>query len=922
MSLRNLKYLFRPECVAVIGASNRSQRVGSVLIRNLLQGGFSGPIMPVNPKYSAVAGVLAYAGIDDLPKAPHLAVICTPPCTVPGLIKKLGTRGTRAAIVITAGLSQERNATGETLQQEMVAAAKRFNVRVLGPNCLGLLIPKIGLNASFSHVTALPGKIGFISQSGALATTVLDWAHSKGIGFSHFVSLGDAVDIDFGDVLDYLATDPTTRAIMMYIESIRHPRNFLSAARAAASRKPILVIKAGRRAEGERAARCHTGALACSDAVFDAAVNRAGMLRVYHFNELFAAVETLAHSIPVKAERLVIVTNGGGPGVVAVDSLVEQGGELAELSEETKAKLDAVLPPTWSRANPVDIIGDASGSRYAEALQIFLEAPEADAVLVMHAPTAISSSDETARAVIDTVRNYKGKPRKQILTNWLGEDGARMGRSLFSQAAIPSYRTPEGAVRAFIHLLRYRRNQELLMETPPSMPTSFTGPTSIARQIIEKALAAGNSGLSEPEAKAVLAAYGIPTVSTEVAATPEQAASIASLLGFPVALKIFSPDISHKSDVGGVVLNLPDAETVLASAQAMLARVRQMRPEADIQGFTIQKMVSQAAAHELMIGMTTDPVFGPVLLFGQGGTAVELIDDTAVTLPPLNMRLARELISRTRVHKLLNGYRDQPAADLDSICVVLMKVEQMVIDLPEVVALDINPLIAWPQGVLAVDARIQVESHAGAGIDRLAIRPYPRELEEVVVTRSGRKVLLRPIRPEDEAEHQVFTDKLTPEDIYFRFFRSIGKMSHSEMAKLTQIDYHREMALIAEGRTDNGTPETLGVVRGLTDPDNSQAEFSVIVRSDQQGQGLGRLLMKKMIDYCRSRGTQEMVGDILLHNTKMLKLAKTLGFEQMLCYEDRLVQVRLDLQAEEQRLPVVSTRRELQLPAPEATVNA
>ncbi|MCK5322543.1 MAG: GNAT family N-acetyltransferase [Desulfobulbaceae bacterium] len=896
MSIRNLKYLFTPESIAVIGASNRPHRVGTVITRNLLKGGFSGPIMPVNPKYKAVSGVLAYPDINDLPIAPDLAIICTPPLSVPDLIDNLGKRGTRAVVVVTAGLGRALKKGEKTVQEAMLEAARRRGVRVLGPNCLGLLVPESGLNASFSHVSALPGAIGFISQSGALATTVLDWASSKGIGFSHFISLGDAADVDFDDILDYLAADPSTKAILMYIESIHHRRNFMSAARAAARSKPVIVIKAGRVAEGARAAASHTGAMAGSDMVFDAAISRAGMLRVYNFNELFAAVETLArYPVPIKADRLLVITNGGGPGVMAVDSLIASGGHLAELSRETIAELDKVLTPNWSRANPVDIIGDAPGARYTDALKILFNAPEADALLVMHAPTAITSSLEVAQAVIELYNNLKDHHKKFMLTNWLGEEAVREARFLFSGAGIPSYRTPEGAVRAFMHLVRYRQNNDILMQTPPSTPTEFTPDIPAARKVIENAIGNGNSVLSEPEAKKVLSAYGIPTVETYVVETAREAGMAAVRAGFPVALKIHSHDISHKSDVRGVVLDLETEEDVVAAAESMLPRINRLLPQAKVHGFTVQRMAYRTFAHELIIGMATDPVFGPVILFGQGGTAVEVIGDRAIALPPLNMNLARELISRTRVFKLLKGYRDQPPANLDAICLTLMQVAQLTIDIPEIMEIDINPLFAGPDEVLAVDARISVEPATGSGAKRLAIRPYPQELEENVMLKSGRKVLLRPIRPEDEANHYIFLSKLTHEDSYSRFFRIIGKMSHNEMARLTQIDYDREMAFIATALNGQGDPETLGVVRTFFHLDNTVADFMIVVRSDQQRQGLGRKLMEKMILYCRKRGILEIVGDILIKNKRMFELTESLGFKQHSCLNGHAVRVCLRL---------------------------
>ncbi len=900
MSVRNLEYLFRPRSVAVIGASNRPQRVGTVLMRNLLEGGFEGPIMPVNPKHASVAGVLAYPDVAGLPVTPDLAVICTPAPTVPGLVDELGRRGTRAVIVITAGLGRHHDEAGVSLQLRLREIAHGHGMRLIGPNCLGLLVPGSGLNASFSHVRAQPGRIGFVSQSGALATSILDWAGSKNIGFSHFVSLGDALDVDFGDALDYLAGDPGTQAILLYIESIHERRTFMSAARAAARIKPVLVIKAGRVAEGAQAAASHTGALAGADNVYDAAISRAGMLRVYDFNELFAAVETLARlpsSLRSYGDRLAIVTNGGGPGVMAVDRLIDLGGTLAELAPETVAKLDAVLPPTWSRGNPVDIIGDAPGSRYAAALEILLEAKELDAVLVMHAPTAIASSTDGAQAVLDTLDKARGKHGKYVLTNWMGEVAVAEARERFAAAGIATYRTPESAVGAFMHMVHYRRNQELLTETPPSAPEEFRPATATARLVIESALAAGRDMLGEAEAKAVFSAYAIPVVETHVAADAKGAATAAQRMGFPVALKVLSDRISHKSDVGGVVLDLDSADAVRSAAEGIVARVAALFPDVPTPRFTVQKMARMKGAQELIIGATTDPIFGPVLLFGQGGTAVEVIADRAVALPPLNMSLARELIRRTRVYRLLKGYRDTPSADLDAICLTLIKVAQLMADLPEVVELDINPLFAGPEGVLALDARIRVAPAECSGPERLAIRPYPKELEERFELKSGREVLLRPIRPEDEAAHYTFLGKLAPQDIYYRFFGVINpRMEHREMARLTQIDYDREMAFIAAAKGERGEAETLGVVRTLTDPDNTVAEYAIITRTDLKGQGLGRRLMQKMIDYCRARGTREIVGQILPENRAMLGLAKALGFSAAHDPEENVTVVRLTLQ--------------------------
>ena len=895
MTIRHLNHFFKPGSVVVIGASNRSGSVGALLMRNMLQGGFAGPIMPVNPKYRAIAGILAYPDVAALPLTPDLAVICTPAQTVPDLIDQLGRRGVRATIVITAGLNRLRDEQGQDLQSLMLERARSHDMRILGPNCLGLLTPGSQLNASFTHRPALPGRIAFVSQSGALCTAVLDWARAHAIGFSHFVSLGNSADVDFDDMLDYLGSDPQTQSILLYIESIQARRHFMSAARAAARNKPVIVIKAGRFSEGAKAAASHTGALAGADDVYDAAFRRAGMLRVYDIDELFGAVETLARARPMSGERLAILTNGGGIGVMAVDALVEGGGKLAELAPQTLEQLDAVLPPTWSHGNPVDIIGDADGERYQRALDMLLDAQEIDAVLVMHAPTATADSLQAAQAVIASAQVSK----RNILTNWIGEEVVAEARQTFAKAGIPSYQTPKQATVGFLQMVRYRANQEILMQTPPSAPSEFSPAPASARQVIERVLREHRNLLNEPEAKEVLAAYGIPVVETRIADSPQAAASMAEQLGLPeglpVALKILSPDISHKSDVGGVALFLETAAAVQEAAEKMLRNVAKVKPDARVTGFTVQRMATRPGAYELIVGATTDPIFGPVILFGQGGTAVEVIGDRAVALPPLNMSLARELIERTRIVRLLKGYRDRPAVAMDALCLVLLQVSQLLVDIPEVIELDINPLLSDEHGVLALDARIRVEPVTDDHLQRLAIRPYPKELEEEFMLRNGRKVLLRPIRPEDEPQHYEFLAKLSREDVRFRFFGLVRELPHSQMARWTQIDYDREMAFIATAPNEQGKPETLGVVRTITDPDNERAEYAIVVRSDLKGQGLGWQLLDKMIRYCRGRGTQYIVGQILLENNRMLQMVHEMGFERKDMPADGVAEVSLKL---------------------------
>ncbi len=875
MSIRNLDAIFRPRSIALIGASTSPKSVGFVTARNLLDAGFAGPVMPVNPKYTSVAGMLAYPDVASLPIVPDLAVICTPPTTVPGLIAELGARGTKGAVVITAGFKELGSAEGRALEQAVLDAARPHLLRIVGPNCLGIVSTPLGINASFSHIGARKGRVAFVSQSGAMATTMLDWASGRGIGFSHLVSLGDMADVDFGDMLDYLTLDAETEAILLYVEAITQARKFMSAARAASRLKPVIAIKAGRHAAAARAAASHTGALAGSDAVYDAAFRRAGILRVLSLDEVFDALETLATGPKIAGERLAILTNGGGMGVLATDALLDQEGNLAELAPATLAKLDAVLPRTWSRGNPVDIIGDAPGSRYADALTVLLEAPEVDAVLALNCPTAIASSTEAAEAVIGAA----AKKRRPVLTSWLGSQAAGDARRRFAAARIPTYDTPDEAIRGFMHLVRRRRGQEMLMQAPPSLAEEVAPDTAEARKIVESALASGREWLGEPEIHRLLSCYRIPTVRSAIAATPAEAAVQAREFGGPVALKIFSPDITHKSDLGGVALDLSGAEAVRAAAEQMNTRIAKALPNARLEGFIVQEMIRRPRAYELILGIAADAQFGPVLLFGHGGTGVEVIGDKALALPPLNLLLARELISRTRIFRQLKGYRDRPAAAIDAIALSLVKLSQLACDLDEVAELDINPLLADETGVIALDARVRVArpvaiSRRGG---RLSVPAYPKELERDVSVHGAGKALLRPIRPEDAPAIARLFERLAPEDIRMRFFAPLNGLSSDQLARMTQIDYDREMAFVLDAPVSAGR-EIAAVVRLAADPDNRRAEFAVTVRSDLKGHGIGRLMMGRLIEYARMRGIGEIFGDVLQENALMLSLCRELGF--------------------------------------------
>jgi acetyltransferase len=873
MSIRNLRQLLAPKSVALVGATERPGSVGATMLRNLREGGFKGPVYPVNPKYDSIGGMQAWPDVASLPAAPDLAIICTPPPTVPGIVKALGELGTRAAIVMSAGLDSARDLRGRSLKQATLDAANPYLLRILGPNSAGLLVPGIGLNASIALAGAAPGRIAFVSESGALMTGVLDWARSRGIGFSSFVSLGDSSDVDFGDVLDYLANDGGTSAILLHVESLRYARKFMSAARAAARSKPTLVLKAGRSLEGASAGACLSGVLATPDDVYDAAIRRAGMLRVYTTEQMFAAVETVARAKRMYGDRLAILGNGEGPVVLAMDALQYGGGQQAVLQEATVEKLRALVPE-WRGSGPLNIRGDAPPERYRDVVEVLLHDPGAHAVLMIHAPNAVVDPADVARAVAPLAKASS----RNVLGCWFGVQSVLEARTIAAEAGMPAYRTPEDAVNGFLQIVHYRENQHLLMQVPASVGDGDPD-RERARQLVRAALAKGRYLLADPDTKAILAAYGIPVVPTSAAESPQDAVRAAREIGYPVAVKILSPDVAQKSDVGGVTLDLDSDEAVLAAAERMRRRLAELQPGARLEGFVVQAMARNPEAHELIAGAATDPVFGPVILFGQGGAAVEAAADYSVALPPLNTVLAQELVARTRVARLIEGYRNRPKVDMDAILAVLVQVSRLVADVPEIVELDINPLLADSRGAMVLDARmrIAIADRSGSTLDRLAIRPYPAELEETVPWDGG-SVLLRPIRPEDGPAHVAFFNALTPDDVRYRMFVRVRELQPDQLARFTQIDYDREMAFIATRPGPDGHEETLGVGRVVADPDNVSAEFAVTVRSDLKGKGLGRMLMEKLIAYCRARGTGEITGEALPQNSPVIGLVKKLGF--------------------------------------------
>ncbi|MFD2233948.1 bifunctional acetate--CoA ligase family protein/GNAT family N-acetyltransferase [Phaeospirillum tilakii] len=882
MSIRNLSHLFDPKAVAVIGASERPLSAGAVVIRNLLTGGFKGPIMPVHPDLRAVSGVLAYPRIDALPLVPDLAVLCTPGAAVPELLDQLGRLGTRAAVVIATDV--ERPA--------LLAAARPHGLRVLGTGSLGILVPRIGLAASFSRQPALPGKVALVSQSGALCGALLDWARPHGIGFSHFISLGAGDDIDFADVLDYLANDDQTRAILLYIEQIRRRGDLVGAARAAARNKPLLLVRVPEHPDLRRPGAFLAETLATPEECFDATVRRSGALRVGDIDEMFGAVETLARGRVMAGKRLAVVSNGGG---VAMMTLAEMGApgdpRLAGLAEETRAKLAARLPAGSRIGNPLDLGLDADPRRYGDAVRVLIESAAADAILVIHAPNAMADPVEIAEAVIEAQRGHPGT----VLTAWMGEESVAPARQRFAAAGVATYPTPSAAVRSFRQMVQYRRNQTMLTETPPSQWEGFAEARIAARPIIERGLAAPGGLLGDDQTRALLAAYGIPIQPATQAATPDEAAQAATRLGFPVTLTLDRPDIARRGEAGAIALGLETAAAVRTAALELRRRVSCVHPDAEQAGFTLQRSLLRPDARLLFAGIACDGLFGPVVVFGEGGRVVEVPRDHTVGLPPLNLPLARSIISRTRIARLLKASDGRPAADRTAVAELLVRLSRMLVDNPEIVACDINPLYADHHGVVALDARMRVAPWRNDESRRFSILPYPAELEEDATLRDGSPIRLRPIRPEDEPAHAELIARMTPQDLRMRFFGLVREVQHFQLARMTQIDYDREMAFVATRDLEGGGFETLGVVRTVIDPDNQRAELGILVRSDLKGTGLGRTLLDKIIRYQRHRGTRQIFAQIMAENIPMLRLSRAAGFRPCPSGEPDVLELALDL---------------------------
>ncbi|HUY93317.1 MAG TPA: GNAT family N-acetyltransferase [Pirellulales bacterium] len=881
MAVRNLEKIFRPQSVAVVGASDQPGKVGYTLLKNLVDAGFPGPIYPVNAKRPTVQGLPAVARISDLPSPPDLAVISTPAPTVPAVVRECGDMGIRGIVIISAGF-REVGAEGKQLEEEIRRDAARYDgMRIIGPNCLGVIAPHSKLNASFAAATPPAGRVAFLSQSGALCTSMLDWALEEEIGFSYFVSIGNMLDVGVGDLIDYFGSDPTTDSIVLYVESITDARQFMSAARAFARQKPIVVYKAGRFAQSAKAAASHTGAMAGVDAVYDAAFQRAGAVRVTQVDDLFDCAELLARKRIPKGPRLAIVTNAGGPGVMATDALLARQGTLATLSDRSLAALNAALPASWSHNNPVDVLGDAPPERLAQALDIVLADEGVDAAMVMLTPQAMTDPTGAARAAGEVAARHA----KPVLAVWMGGESVREGIQALNRRGVPTYQTPDHAVRSFMYLVSYAHNLETLYETPRDVPLTFKLDRPAARRRFgEMAAALGGAGqavLSEDDSKELLDAYGLPVTLPIRAATVEAAVEAAERIGYPVVLKIASPDITHKTDVGGVALNLASAEQVRASFDSVTRSARERKPDARIDGVTVQRMMAPVAGVELILGAKQDPVFGAVILVGAGGVTAELFQDRALGLPPLNERLASRMLESLRSWPLLKGYRGRPAVNVDRLIEIIMRFSYLVADFPEIVEIDVNPLLVAPEEAIALDARMVIDRGRLAQPPRpfshLAIRPYPEQYERQMEYPGGR-ALLRPIKPEDEPLWHELLANCSPESRWSRFRYLFKETTHEMASRFCFIDYDRELAIVAEVEAD-GAKKLAGVGRLVADPDHQEAEYAVLVGDRWQSHGLGGLLTDYCLEIARDWQLRRITAETSPANVRMLSIFRDRGFE-------------------------------------------
>ncbi|MGA7702781.1 MAG: bifunctional acetate--CoA ligase family protein/GNAT family N-acetyltransferase [Thermoguttaceae bacterium] len=877
MSIRNLDKIFDPHRIAVIGASDAPTSVGYTVLRNLVGSGFRGVVYPVNPKRESVQGIQAYKDIPSLPHPPDLAVICTPASSVPALVRQCGEVGTRGIVIISAGF-REIGAEGRKLEALVLQEQRKFDgMRILGPNCLGIIVPGISLNASFAAASPEKGHIGFISQSGALCTSVLDWALDEGIGFSYFVSVGNMLDVSMGDLIDYFGSATETRSIILYIESISEAREFMSAARAFSRTKPIVAYKAGRFAESAQAAASHTGAMAGVDAVYEAAFQRAGIERIFQVEEMFDCAELLARQQTPKGDRLAIITNAGGPGVMTTDALIARDGKLATITDDTMAQLNAFLPVCWSHGNPIDVLGDAPPDRFAKAVEIVLKDKEVDAVLVILTPQAMTDPTATAIA-LGKAANHAHKP---VLAAWMGGRVVAEGIQILNTAGIPTYNTPEKGVRAFMHLVSYARNLEILHETPKDIPLEFKLDRQRLRGVFDTILSEGGEILSENVSKAFLESYEIPVTRPQAARTADEAAEVAHHFGYPVVLKIHSPQITHKTDVGGVMLNLASDEAVRTAFEQITRRAKERRPQADIIGVTVQKMVTYPNSFELIMGTKKDPIFGAVIMVGMGGVAAELFQDRALGLPPLNEALARRMLESLKSWPLLQGYRGKPGANIDKLIEVIMRFSYLVADYPEIRELDINPLLVTPDEVVALDARVVIDRDIVVRTVRpyahLAIRPYPEEYVTERQMKDGTNVTLRPIKPEDEPMWHELLGSCSTQSLWFRFSYLFKQTTHEMATRYCFIDYDRELGIVAEVE-EEGQRRLIGVGRLVADADHDTAEYAVIVVDRWHGHGLGGLLTDYCLEVAKQWGVKKVVAEVSKDNNRMLATFRNRGF--------------------------------------------
>jgi len=871
-----LDAVFDPENIAVIGASDERGSVGRTLLWNLVSNPFGGTIFPVNPNRKNALGIKAYPTIGDVPAEVDLALIATPARTVPGIVEECAAAGVKSAIIISAGF-REVGEEGRALERQIKQTAQESQLRIVGPNCLGIMRPPTGLNATFASSMAQEGNVGFISQSGALLTAILDWSYRENVGFSAFVSAGSMVDVDWGDLISYLGADRYTRSIVLYMESIINARSFLSAAREVAQQKPIIVIKAGRTQAAAEAAASHTGTLAGSDAVLDAAFRRTGVLRVDQIDDLFSMAEVLAKQPRPEGRNLTILTNAGGPGVLATDALIKGGGKLTTLSDETEEQFNEFLPPAWSHSNPVDILGDADPDRYARSLKVASEDENSDGLLVVLTPQAMTEPTDTARKLVEYAKNR----RKPILASWMGGTAIAQGESILNEAGLPTFAYPDAAARLFNNMWQYSYNLRGLYETP-SLPDDEEGipDRETAQQLVDDVHAAGRSLFTEYESKRLLEAYGIPTVETHVATTEDEAVAHAEAIGYPVVVKLHSETITHKTDVGGVMLDLQNTDAV----RVAFAQIQDGIAAEGFDGVTVQPMV-ETDGYELIVGSSVDAQFGPVLLFGTGGTLVEVFKDRELGLPPLNTTLARRMMEQTKIYEALKGTRGRKAVDLDALETMMVRFSQLVVEQPRIKEIDINPLLASPDRILALDARIMLHPFGTDG-DELptpAIRPYPHQYVDTWTTRSGKEILIRPIRPEDEPRLVEFHEHLSERSVYLRYASMLQisqRVAHERLSRICHIDYEREMALIAEWHD----PETdrdmiVGVGRLTKEFGTNEAEFAMLVIDEFQREGIGTELLRRLVQIGRDEGLDRITADILVQNRAMQHVSEKLGFE-------------------------------------------